>query len=143
MLWAAVSVARRVLVTRARRRGEDAELGARRRWAWLVPVGEAALLIALGTGVLLAHASGYSFGHPRWLGVKVGLTLALVLPLESLHAWVTHGWMRQGLRETAAPPFSKDLRRAAGIEDMLWALALPLYGLALPLMAWLSRSRPF
>ncbi len=141
--WVGASVARRLLVTRARRRGEPAELDARRRWAWLVAAGEVALLIALGSGLLLVRWNGFGFGHPRWLGVKVGLTLALILPLESLHAWVTYGWMRIGLRETLAPPFSKDLRRAAGIEDMLWALALPLYGLALPLMFWLSRTRPF
>ncbi len=143
MLWAGAACVRRALVTRARRRGESDELLARRRQAWLVPFGEAALLLALLAGLLLVRQAGFSFGHPRWLGAKVGLTLALILPLESLHAWVTYGWMRSGLRETLAPPFSKDLRRAAGIEDMLWALAVPLYGLALPLMVWLSLARPF
>ncbi len=127
----------------ARRRGEADELRARRRLAGLVTAGEVALATALAAGLVLVRLHGYGLGHPRWLGLKVGLTLALVLPLEGLHAWVTHGWMRRGLAETQAPPFSKDLRRAAGIEDMLWALCVPLYGLALPLLLWLSLARPF
>ena len=41
-----------------------------------------------------------------------------------------HVWIGRGLRETAAPPFSKDLARGIGMEDMLRALAIPLLGLA-------------
>lgn len=104
---------------------------------------QAALGLGLGAGFWLMQRRGWSFSHPGWLGVKLGLTLSVIVPLEGIHAWVAHVWMRQGLEQTAAPPFSKDLRRAVGVEDMLAMLALPLLGLALPLIVWLSLARPF
>jgi hypothetical protein len=60
-----------------------------------------------------------------------------------MHAWVCHAWIRRGLRQTAEPPFSKDLARGIGMDDMVRSLAVPLLGLALPLMAWLAVARPF
>jgi hypothetical protein len=74
--------------------------------------------------------------------VKIGLTAFLLLPLEAMHAWICHGWIARGLLQTDAPPFSKDLARGIGMDDMLRALALPLLSLALPLMVWLSLRRP-
>ena len=67
----------------------------------------------------------------------------LVLPLEAIHAYISHRWLARGLRQTAAPPFSKDLERAIGMDDMVRALAVPLLGLGLPLIIWLSMARPF
>jgi hypothetical protein len=67
----------------------------------------------------------------------------LVLPLEAMHAWVCHVWIDRGLRQTPAPPFSKDLARGIGMDDMIRALAAPLLGVAIPLIVWLSVSRPF
>ena len=67
----------------------------------------------------------------------------LVVPLESFHAYVCHGWLRRGLRQTQAPPFSRDLERAIGMDDMVRVLAVPLFGLGLPLIIWLSIAKPF
>jgi hypothetical protein len=142
-VWAGAAFSHRFLIARARRGGPQAELHERRRRGWLVTLAHAALLLGLAAGWGLMQRRGWSFGHPGWLGVKLGLTLAVIVPLEGLHAWVAHVWMRQGLAQTPAPPFSKDLRRAVSVEDMLAVLALPLLGLALPLIAWLSLARPF
>lgn len=142
-MWVGAAASYRFLVARARRRGERAELEARRRHLRLVDLAHAALALGLAAGVWLMGRRGWSPGHPGWLGLKVGLTLFLIVPLEGLHAWLRHAWLRRGLAETPQPPFSKTLRRAAAVEDLLFTLALPLLGLALPLMVWLSLARPF
>jgi hypothetical protein len=60
-----------------------------------------------------------------------------------MHAWVCHVWIARGLRATAAPPYAKDLERGIGMDDMIRALAVPLFGLGLPLILWLSLQHPF
>jgi hypothetical protein len=44
------------------------------------------------------------------------------------------------MREKGA---SKRLGRGLSMDEMLRALALPLLGVAVPLMLWLSLARPF
>jgi hypothetical protein len=87
-------------------------------------------------------ARGWGIGHPGWLSLKLGVVAFVVLPIEAMHAWVCHGWIARGLRETAAPPFSRRLERGVGIDDMLRTLAALLLGLAVPGMIWLSLRRP-
>jgi hypothetical protein len=48
-----------------------------------------------------------------------------------------------GRGATAAPPYAKDLERGIGMDDMIRALAVPLFGLGLPLILWLSLQHPF
>jgi hypothetical protein len=60
-----------------------------------------------------------------------------------MHAWVTHVWIARGLRQTAEPPLSKDLRRGVSVEEMIRTLSLPLLGIAVPLLVWLSVAKPF
>ena len=72
----------------------------------------------------------WGLGHARWLAVKIGLILFLLVPLEAMHAWIAHVWIARGLRQTPRPPLSKDLVRGIGMDDMLRALAAPLLGLA-------------
>lgn len=67
----------------------------------------------------------------------------LIVPLEAMHAYICHVWIARGLRQTAAPPFAKDLERGIGMDDMLRALAVPLLVLALPLLVWLSVRKPW
>ena len=143
MVWALALFGGSALLAFARRRGPAAELALRRRLERPLAVEHAALVVALLAGLGSMALHGWGVGYPRWLAVKVGLTLFLVLPLEAMHAWVCHGWIARGLRETPEPPFSKDLARGVGMDDMVRALALPLLGLALPLMAWLALARPF
>jgi hypothetical protein len=83
---------------------------------------------------------GWGMGHARWLGLKLGLVAFLVVPLEGMHALIAHGWIRRGLREG---PWSRDLARGLGVEEMVSTLALPLFGLGLGLVFWLSLRRPF
>jgi hypothetical protein len=109
----------------------------------LIAAEHASLALALLTGVALMALRGWSLGHARWLGLKAGLIVFLLVPMEGMHAYVSHVWIARGLRDTAAPPFSKDLARGIGMEDMLRALALPLLGLAVPLLVWLSVWKPF
>jgi hypothetical protein len=109
----------------------------------LVAVEHALLGLALLSGVALMLTRGWGLGHARWLGLKVGLVVFLLLPLEGMHAYVSHVWIARGLSDTSAPPFSKDLARGIGMEDMLRALAIPLLGLAVPLLIWLSVFKPF
>jgi hypothetical protein len=114
----------------------------RRRLGPVLAVEHAAFALALAAGVLLVVHRHWGLGHARWLAVKVGLTVFLLVPLEAMHAWICHGWIARGLRQTPAPPFSKDLSRGIGMDEMLRALAAPLLLLALPLIVWLSVSKP-
>jgi hypothetical protein len=130
-------------VMAARRGGAEAELRARRRIAPLVATEHAALVLALLSGWLLLHALGLGLGQRRWLDLKLGLVAFLMIPLEAMHAWVTHGWIARGLRETPSPPFSRTLERGVGMDDMVRTLSALLLGAAVPLVAWLSVRKPF
>jgi hypothetical protein len=127
----------------ARRGGETPRLAARRRIQPVVVVEHLAFLLGLGAGVALLLHRHWGLGHARWLAVKIGLTLFLLVPLEAMHAWIAHGWIARGLRQTSAPPFSKDLVRGIGMDDMLRALAAPLLAASVPLLAWLSLRKPW
>ena len=88
---------------RARRSGDPArELATRRRVRPLLAVEHLALALALLAGLALLQERGWGAGRARWLGLKLGLTLFLVVPLEAMHAWVCHGWIARGLKETPA-----------------------------------------
>jgi hypothetical protein len=143
VLWAASLAGGSIVLFLARRRGPAAELAARRRLRVPLVLEHVALAVAVLAGAALMAWRGWGLGYARWLAVKVGLTLFLFVPLEAMHAWVCHGWIARGLRETSEPPFSKDLARGIGMDDMVRALAVPLFGLAVPLMIWLSVRRPF
>lgn len=101
----------------------------------------AAFLVALGTGLWLMSLHGWRLGYPRWLSVKLGLVVFLLLPLEGFRVYLTLGWFGPGWRQ--APRVSKELERASSMEEMLEALAVPLLLLALPAVVWLSLARPF
>ena len=142
--WVGAALAAQVALLRARATGDPArELSMRRRVRPLLAVEHWGLAVALAAGLALLEARGWGVGRARWLGLKLGLTLFLVLPLEGMHAWVCHSWIARGLGQTPAPPFSKDLERAIGMDDMLRALAAPLLGVGVPLIVWLSIKHPF
>ena len=101
------------------------------------------LFVALATGGLLLLAGAPALAHARWLALKLGLVLFLVVPLEGMHAFIAHVWTARGLAETAQPPFSKGLTRALGIEEMIRTLSIPLLGIGLAIVLWLSLKRPF
>ena len=86
---------------------------------------------------------GWGLSHARWLALKLGLVVFLVVPMEAMHGYIAHVWIARGLRQTAAPHYAKDLERGLGIEEMLRALAVPLLGVGLPLILWLSLAKPF
>jgi len=139
---AAALVAQGVLL--AARRGDEArQLATRRRVRPVVLVEHAAFVLALAAGLALLLYRHWGLGHARWLAVKIGLTLFLLVPLEAMHAWIANGWIARGLRQTDAPPFSKDLVRGIGMDDMLRALAAPLLAASLPLLTWLSLRKPW
>jgi hypothetical protein len=127
----------------ARGAGSERELTARRLWHWLLLVEQGGFLAVLATGLVLMRAHGWHIGYPGWLSAKLGLVAFLLVPLECFQAYVAHGWLAPGLRESAAGDFSKTLVRAISMQDMLQALAVPLLGLGLPLVLWLSWARPF
>jgi hypothetical protein len=131
------------VVLLSRRRGPARELAARRRLAPVLAAEHAAFVVGIAAGVLLMSHRGWGLGHARWLTVKVGLTAFLLVPLEAMHAWIAHGWIARGLRQTSEPPLSKDLERGIGMEDMLRALAAPLLAAGLPFIVWLSSWKPF
>jgi len=136
------AAAAQVALLRSRRQTAEAALGTRRRLQPLLVVEHGAFLLALLAGLALLATRHWGLGHARWLAVKVGLTAFLLLPLEAMHAWICHRWIARGLAETAAPPWSKDLERGIGMDDMLRALAAPLLAVALPLIVWLSWRKP-
>jgi len=130
-------------VLRARRRGEAAELVARRRGQKVIAVSAGAFGLVLQSGYALMRLHGWSLAYPRWLALKIGLVLFLFLPLEGFLAYVGACWVAPGLRRTPSPPFAQELARAASMQQMVWAIAVPLLGLALPFVIWLSLARPF
>ena len=127
----------------ARRRGEEAELVARRRHHRLLAVEAAAFVAVLLTGLAAMRLHGWGVGYPGWLALKLGLVAFLLAPLEAIHAWAAWRFLSRGLAGTPAPPFSRELERGVSMQGMVWALALPLLGVAVPLVVWLSLARPF
>lgn len=101
------------------------------------------LVLALASGWLLVESQGGGPSRARWLALKLGLVVFLVVPMETMHAFVAHGWTARGLRRTQAPPFDRQLDRGLGIEEMLRTLAIPLFGIGVPLILWLSFRKPF
>ena len=131
------------LQSRALRLGEtDAALRVLRGARGGLVLRHLALFLGLLAGVALLVRLGPATLGASWLHLKLGLVAFLVLPLEGMHAWVCHAWIARGLRATATPPFAKDLARGLGMEEMIRALELPLLGIAVPLLAWLSVARP-
>jgi hypothetical protein len=142
VVWAATALLVQARLWRGR--GDPARaLRARRAVQPLLALEHASFGFALLAGWLLMLQRGWGLGYARWLAVKVGLTIFLLLPLEGMHAYVCHVWIARGLRRTEAPPFAQDLARGIGMDDMLRALAVPLLGLALPFLVWLSIVKPF
>jgi hypothetical protein len=131
--WVASGLAAQVLWwTRPRTGGDQA----RRRTLLAVSrvqhIAFAALL--LGGGVLFLQASP-ALAHARVLHLKLGLTAFLLLPLEAFHAYVCAAWIGPGLK---AGGRARDLERGLGLDDMVRSLQIPLFGLAVPLLVWLS-----
>lgn len=96
----------------------------------------------MAAGAFLMVHRGWGMGHARWLGVKVGLVAFLFLPLQAMHAYVCHVWVSRGLGQTRAAPYAKDLVRGLGMEEMIRTLEAVLFGVAVPLVIWLSLRRP-
>jgi hypothetical protein len=114
-----------------------------RRAPSLLHIRLVALGVAVVTGTLAMDRLGWSPAWPRWFGVKLGLVLFLIVPLEAFQAWVGLAWLGPGLEETKEPPFSRRLQRALSMQDMLFALSALLLGIAVPGLVWLSFKRPF
>ena len=132
-----------VLFREGRCDGPSVRLDLRRRAQRLFLAEHVALAALLATGLALMALRGWGLGRARWLGLKVGLAVFLVVPLEAMHAYVCHVWIARGLRQTPAPPLAKGLVRGAGMEEMIRTLAIPLLGLSVPLLVWLSVAKPF
>ena len=142
--WMAAAAAGQAALWRSRRRGGLAgEVERRRRLGPLYGVEHVALAAALLSGFFLMWSRGWGPGHPRWLGVKLGLVAFVIVPLEAMHAWVNHVWIPRALREALPGQVTRPLERWVGMDDMVRALALLLLGVALPFIAWLSVARPW
>jgi hypothetical protein len=101
-----------------------------------------ALLLAITSGFVLMAAHGWRFGHPRWLAVKIGLVFFLLIPLEGFHAFVCHAWLPQARRWSGVMG-ERRVERGVGMEEMIRTLGIPLLGMAVPLLVWLSLKKPF
>jgi hypothetical protein len=119
------------------------ELRARQRLQPRLAAEHAAFVLLLVTGILLMREHGWALTRARWLTLKLGLVAFLVVPFEAMHAFVVHGFIARGLRKTPQPPLARDLVRGIGVEEMLRTLAIPLLGLGVPLILWLSLAQPF
>ena len=144
LAWLGLSAGGQLYAFTARASGDaQRELRARRRLQPLLVLEHVAFLLLLITGVLLMREHGWGLTRARWLTLKLGLVAFLVVPLEGMHAFIAHGFIARGLRQTSNPPLAKDLARGLGVEEMLRALAIPLFGIGLPLLVWLSVKKPF
>ena len=142
-LWVGAALAYPFLVLRARRAGPEAELLVRRRVHWLLAAETGAFLAVVVSGLGAMRMHGWGIGYPRWLALKLGLVAFLLVPLEAIYAYAARTFLARGLRRTEAPPFTRELERGVSMQEMVWALAVPLVGLALPLLLWLSLAQPF
>lgn len=95
--------------------------------------------LVLASGLALLAMASPAERHARWLHLKLGLSAFLLLPLEGFHAYVNHVWIARALRQGSP----RLLERGVGLDDMVRSLVIPLLGLAVPLLAWLSLRRPF
>lgn len=102
----------------------------------------ASLALAILSGFALMSVHGWRLAHPRWLAVKVGLVVFLLVPLEGFHAFVCHVWMPAARRERGALQ-ARRLERGVGMEEMIRTLGIPLLGAALTIILWLSFRKPF
>ena len=136
MLWLATALAGQAVWITRRSRGEGAS---RERLLRLSGIQHVLFGLVLATGAALLAAASPAEWHARWLHLKLGLTAFLLLPLEGFHAYVNHVWIARALREGSA----RLLERGTGLDDMVRALAIPLLGVAVPLLIWLSLRRPF
>jgi hypothetical protein len=143
VVWLGACLGGQIAAARARGGEPEGELRLRRRLSAVLGAEHLAFVLVLASGALLMGHHGWRLGHPRWLTLKLGVVAFLVTPLEAMHAFVIHVWIARGLRRTGAPPFARDLVRGIGVEEMLRTLAIPLWGLGLPLIVWLSVARPF
>lgn len=84
---------------------------------------------------------GWRVDHARWLALKLGLVAFLVVPLEAMHAYVGNVWVARGVAR--GDVLDKGLVRGLGIEEMIRTLAVPLFGIGVPLILWLSFAQPF
>lgn len=133
-----------MLRLRARRLGETQAALERHRTAMRpLLVEQAAFALLIVSGLLLMQSYGWSPTRARWLGVKLGLVVFLLVPLEGMHAWIAHTWIAPGLRGSSGGAFAKRLLRGLGIEDMLRTLELVLMAPATALLVWLSLRKPF
>jgi hypothetical protein len=127
----------------SRRRPPPEYLEALRRAPRLLQARLVALGVVVVSGLLAMDRLGWSPAWPRWFGVKLGLVLFLIVPLEAFQAWVGLAWLQPGLEETRELPFSRRLERALSMQDMLWALSALLLGAGVPGLIWLSVAKPF
>jgi hypothetical protein len=141
--WLAAGLGGQWVAVRARGARPSLEIATRRNLGPIFCVEHVSIAVALATGVLLMRVHGWHPGQARWLDLKLGLVAFVIVPLEAMHAYVVHVWMARGLRRTSGEAMDKDLSRGLGIEEMLRAIGLPLLGLALPLVFWLSLGGPF
>jgi hypothetical protein len=142
-VWVAAVLVNQVRLVGARRRGIESELALRARMGRAFALEHVALAVALLAGFAAMAAHGWRLGYPRWLSVKLGLVVFLVLPLEGMHAWVIHVWLARGLRaREPGAALSRDLDRGLGMDDMVRTLAALLLAVALPVIVWLSLARP-
>jgi hypothetical protein len=107
----------------------------RRRLLAVTRVQHSAFAVLLLTGVLLLLSASPALAHERTLHLKLGLCAFLLLPLEAFHAYVCAAWIGPGLRSGGR---ARELERGLGLDDMVRSLQIPLFGLAVPLLVWLS-----
>jgi hypothetical protein len=139
LVWLLTFVSQR----RARRLGEtSAGLRALQRGQAWMRCRHALLVLALGSGIVLYPRLPPAATHAVWLDLKLGLVAFLMIPLEGMHAYACHVWIARGLRTTPVPPFARDLQRGLAIEEMVRTIEVPLLGVGVPLVAWLSLCKP-
>jgi hypothetical protein len=144
MLWAGFAMRSAILRRAGRRAGHSpAALLQHRSAQRPARLAHVSLVAGLAAGLILMQLHGWGFVYPRWLAAKSGLVLFLLLPLEGMHAWITHTWIARGLARSSAERFAKDLERGLGMEEMIRTLELVLLVPGLALLVWLSVRKPF
>jgi hypothetical protein len=113
-----------------------------RQRRFILVVEHLSFLVALTSGCLLMWRHGWGLGSRRWLALKVGLIVSLLIPIESFHAYICHVFL-PAARRIVGPSGPVQVARGLSLESIIGTIGLTLFALAVPLIFWLSLGRPF
>jgi hypothetical protein len=103
-----------------------------------------ALLLLLGSGVLMLYAYGLSALDWAWLRWKLALVVCVIVPIEIVDIWFGHVRLPRWFSGRAPGDGEKRQQDAYhAYEHRFVPVSLPIMLLAVVVVMWLAIARPF